>query len=798
VLRPPVTRGWCAPGRFKRCAPALLVWAAAVPATESVVVHGIAQPAEVIRDVDGVPHIFAANAEDAYFALGYVHAQDRLWQMEINRRAGSGTLSEILGVDALDDDRLIRTVGVRRAAEQDLQDLDAKTQRILRSYAAGVNARLDSAPVLPFEFQWFGFRATRWVPADSLTWLKMMAWNLSGNWWEELLNLKLSRRLTSQQIAELLPPYPGDEAHVLPDLNALYGAAPASAVSPPASARGLPRARRLLGSNNWVVSGSRTTTGKPLLANDPHTRLSAPALWYLAHLHAPGLNVIGATLPGVPGVFLGRNERVAWSFTNTGPDTQDLYVERLVPGDSLRYATPLGAKPFELIPETIRIKGRQDEHLNVRISRHGPVLSDAVPEAADLAPPGTALALRWVGSMPGDLTLQFMVHAATARNGAEVLNAARYLHTPQQNLVYADMDGAIGFVAAGRVPVRKRNNPLLGLAPAPGWDERYDWDGLIPFEELPHDLNPVSGKIVTANQKVTPPGYPHWITSGWFPPYRADRINEMLDQTPRHDVDSFAAIQADVKNPVAEQLLPWLLQWEPDREDERIVVGQLRSWDRRMTTGSSEALIFAEWIRQLDAVLLKDRLGELYDWIDDYNPVFLMNALRNREDPSGWCGQAAAGGAHPCRNAVARALRTALNEIAERQGSDRARWSWGRAHFSRATHLPVGALGLLAPWLDFRMPSPGGRDTVNVSGYSFDTDSGLYIGDTGASFRAIYDLGDPEKSVFVLNAGQSGSPFSSHYGDMVDKWLKGGYVPMTTERTGIIKRAHDRLTLSPG
>jgi len=759
-------------------------------------VKGIAASVEIVRDGEGIPHIFADTEADAYFALGYVHAEDRLWQMEMNRRSGSGTLAELLGASALSEDRLIRTVGLRRAAQANPPHLDAATREILAAYAAGVNAYLGQVTVLPPEFLVARTTPLPWSPEDSLTWMKMMAWTLSGNWWEELLNVRLREQLTARQVAELLPPYPGDQPRLLPDPGGLYGfqADRADALLAVGS-RSRPDSR---GSNNWVVSGARTKHGKPLLANDPHTRLSAPSLWYFAHLHAPGLNVIGATLPGVPGVFLGRNERVAWAFTNTGSDTQDLYVERLVDDEGDRYVTPGGAAPFERVAERIAVRGAAAETLPVRMTRHGPVISDVVEEAAGLSPRGSVIALGWVGLRSDDLTAQFMLHAAKARSAGELREAARFLHTPQQNVVFADVDGTIGFVAAGRVPVRKPRNDLMGLMPAPGWDERYDWDGVIAFEQLPALGNPPDGKIVTANQKVTPPDYPFWITSGWFPPYRADRIAELLDRTPRHDVASFAAIQSDVENPVAGQLLSDLLQWEPVGAKERAAVAALRAWDRRMTTDSREALLFVEWLRQLDGVLLKDRLGELYQWLDDYNPVFLKNVLSRHDDPSGWCGPPTSDGQPACRKVVESALSLALAELERRYGSDQSRWSWGRAHVIRSGHLPAGALGFLGRWLDFQIPGPGGRDTVNVSGYAFDTESGLYVGDTGASFRAIYDLGNPEESVFILNTGQSGNPLSSHYGDMVDDWRDGRYVPMRTARRAIIEHARDRLILSPG
>ncbi|MEI6723413.1 MAG: penicillin acylase family protein, partial [Betaproteobacteria bacterium] len=335
---------------------------------------------EVLRDAYGIPHIFASSEADAAYALGYVHAQDRLWQMEMNRRIGSGRLAEILGPAGLEADRFLRTIGVRRAAQASLAQLDAVSLGVLEAYSAGVNAFLAAGPVLPVEFLLTGARPEPWSPVDSLVWMKMMAWDLGGNWRSELLRMRLARTLPMARLQEFLPPFPGDAPVPLPDLKTLYGSLEKEALrlaiadmeqvltfAPPELPEGA-------GSNNWVVAGSRSASDKPLLANDPHLGLTAPAVWYFAHLHIPGRNLIGATLPGIPIVTLGRNDRIAWGFTNTGPDVQDLYLERLDAGGG--YVTPEGPKPFTKISEVIKVKGAEDVKLEVRVTRHGPVISD--------------------------------------------------------------------------------------------------------------------------------------------------------------------------------------------------------------------------------------------------------------------------------------------------------------------------------------------------------------------------------------------------------------------------------------
>lgn len=756
-------------------------------------IDGISNTVEIIRDQYGIPHINAATVRDAYFGLGYVHAQDRLWQMELNRRNGKGELSEVFGVSTLANDRLMRSLGLQKIAQENLMKLDKNALIALEAYAKGVNGYIQNATVLQAEFYLHGIRPAEWKPEDSLVWLKTMGWNLAGNWWEELLRLRLSNLLTPQQVSDLFPPYPGEPDVELPDIKSLYGNMDQQAKALMGS---LPGGRnQSLGSNSWAVAGGKTLSGKPLLANDPHLKLTAPSVWYFAHLHAPGLNVIGASLPGVPGILLGRNDQVAWSFTNTGTDTQDLYIEKVSPQDASRYQTPNGEAKFTTREEIIKIKGSSDEHWTVKTSRHGPVISDGVEEVRELTATGKVLALSWAGLEPADRTLQFMLKAATAQNGAELRTAAKDYQSQQQNIVYADNAGTIGLIAAGRVPMRRKDNSLMGLLPSPGWDERYDWVGFIPFEELPRQEGPGITQIVNANQKITPPGYPYWITAGWQPPYRAERIAQLLDtSTVAHSVPSFAAIQMDVKNPVAEQLLPYLLRTEPSTPQEKSILAMLRQWNAEMAMDRAEPLVFAEWLRQLSSVLSKEPLGELYEEVGDYNPVFLNRVLSGQGGQSRWCGDAP----QACADAVKRAFSNAVEALSERYGDDTQQWRWGRAHSVVSRHASLAEAPLLSRIFNLSVASPGGFDTVNVSGYFFDAGSGSYVVEAGPSFRAVYDLAQPDDSQFVLSTGESGNVFSFHYRDMLKPWVTGYYIPMVTSWKRVLQEAVHSLVLSPG
>ncbi|HSQ71431.1 MAG TPA: penicillin acylase family protein, partial [Rubrivivax sp.] len=450
---------------------------------------GAAAELRIERDADGIPTVRAGSARDAYFGLGVAHAQDRLWQMETHRRIGAGRLAEIFGASALETDRFLRALGVRRAAAAQWRGLDAASREALQAYAEGVNAVLrQELRARPPEFVILGIEPEPWDPVDSLAWAIMMAWDLGANWNTELLRLRLALQMPVARIDQLLPAYPGEALPVVADYAALFrglkldAAAVQTAwqklpeIAPPSGVEGV-------GSNNWVVAGSHTTTGAPLLANDPHLKLSAPALWYFARLEAPGLKVAGATMPGLPVVVLGQNEHVAWGFTNTAPDVQDLYIEQLDPDDATLYRTPEGWAAFESVPEIIKVKGQADVPFTHRRTRHGPVISDAGTSDDVLGPrdkPAYVLALRWTALDADAALISASLAMQQASSVQAFFDATRCWTAPMQNMAVADRAGRIGFVAPGRVPLRQPANDLHGLVPSPGWDARYDWAGWVP------------------------------------------------------------------------------------------------------------------------------------------------------------------------------------------------------------------------------------------------------------------------------------------------------------------------------
>ena len=767
---------------------------------------GLQEKVDIVRDAEGIPHIYAKSAHDAYFALGVAHAQDRLWQMEMNRRIASGRMAEVLGPAALDTDRFLRTLGVRRNAEAIVRNLAPDARAALDAYAEGVNRYLEerSGP-LPPEFLLTGAPAPApWEPADSIAWQTMMAWDLSANWTQELLRMRLAQRMDMAHIHAFLPPYPGDAPLHTQDYTGLYHSLAGTAaqlekvsrIAPPSLVEGM-------GSNNWVLGSRRSATGKPLLANDPHLGLTTPALWYFAHLSAPGLNVIGATLPGIPSVALGHNDSIAWGLTNTAPDVQDLYIEQINPDNQAQYRTPDGWAAFDKRTETIHVKGQADVQLTVRETRHGPVITGALP-LADRAPIDArthVIAFAWTALRADDLTFQAGLRLNRARDWEQFLAAMRDFSAPQQNVVYADVAGNIGFVAPARVPVRRRDNDLKGLAPAPGWDARYDWTGFIPFDELPREYNPLSQQIVTANQKVVGPAYPHFITSEWTLPYRAQRIAGLLDATPLHDMDSFARIQKDDVSLAARELLPLLKRTAPKSAQAREALAAMAQWDGKMDAGRFEPLVYNAWLRELSRQLFAAPLGEalMQDYWEQRNihqPT--VEALRTMDAGNLWCSGAQGASSLPrCAELMAASLDMALADLRKRYGDDMAGWKWGKAHEALSEHRPFSKVPALAKYFDIRLPSAGDTYTINVGRHNLRDEAAPFTSHHAASLRALYDLSNLENSRFMHSTGQSGNVLSPLYSNYAQRWADVAYLPMRTVRGEVEKGMLGTLSLQP-
>ena len=773
--------------------------------TATLTLEGLRHPVELMRDEHAVPHIYARNELDAYYALGFTHAQDRLWQMEFNLRAAAGTLAEWFGSSMLPVDRFQRNLGLADLAGQDFDHLDFNTRAILTAYAAGVNAYRDTMHVPPPEYLFLAASPRTWQPQDSLLLLKQMAWQLSRNYWDELLYVTLRQNLSTEEIDDLFQVYPKDAAlPPLPDIE--YTSPPPAGTAKSVRLSNIPRPVATMGSNNWALTGSRTENGKPILANDPHLKLTIPAPWYLAHISTPDMNLVGATLPGIPALILGRNDFVAWSFTNTGADSQDLYLER-PPSEHAEqpenffeyYQTPDGIALYEIRTETIKVRFAKDERVTFRKSRHGPIISDNDEEVQSLLPGGEkmSLALNWVGFYPGDITLQFFLKAARTTSSSDLLIAARDYKAPLQNIVYADKSGDIGFIAAGRTPIRGAENDLQGRIPAPGWQAAYDWQGFIPFELLPQEHAPASDSIVTANNKITPESYPYLIASDWAPPYRAHRITALINQITNHRPTDSQLIQLDIQSTVAERLLPLLLTVEPQEPQARAILDRLKQWDFDMRGDALEPLVFIEWTRQLASMLFQEKFSDLAELIGDDNPEFLVRVLSSHAAQSRWCESITDGDASPCTRYLETAFKAAIEQLSDRYGANPDAWYWGKSHIAAAHHPLLGKLPILRQIANLTNPRDGGLDTVNFSGYFFDAEEHLYTEEVAPNLRAIYDLENPEDSVFSLSSGQSGHFLSRYYNNLTNGWIAGDYFPIRTNYDVVKRHAIGRLVMTP-
>jgi penicillin amidase len=771
---------------------------------------GLSAPASITRDAADVTHIEGATALDTWRALGFVHAQERGWQLEFNRRLMRGELSEILGAATLDTDKLMRTLGIIGMAQKQLKGLSPATQAALQAYSEGIQNAWASGAVRPSpEFKLLGTvaggpKGQAWSPEDSLGWALMMALDLGGNWGQEFARLSASQVLNHEQLWQLLPPYPGEKPATAVDLPALYAElgvyAPkdktASAIEPAPNALAQWSADWVRdvgilegkGSNNWVVPGSRTVSGKPLLANDPHLALSSPAIWYFAHLKAPAgelpggqkhpaLDVIGATLPGLPFVVLGRTQGVAWGFTNTGPDVQDLYLEQLDATQPGQYRTPTGWAAFEERAETIRVKGQGDVTLQVRSTRHGPVISDVQAQYGKLINKQRyAISLRWSALTEDNKTVEAGMLTNWAQTVPELQKAFTDNHAPMQSVVMADTLGDVAFQAVGKLPTRSPQNNIRGVAPAPGWLAQYDWTGWLPAAQNPAVNRPTieaKGWHATANQNILPPGYAHFVGGDWTTPERFDRIEQLLAASPKHSRESLQAIQNDVTSLGAKALMPFALSAKPQHPLGDQALKMLATFDGQMTADSASALVFNVWADELTRGLLVPHLGaERFQAL--YGKRHFRAAVEGilKRSDAFWCGAAG------CSVQVSAALDRALTRIAAQQGKDMRTWRWGAWHPAISSHKPFGKVPYLNAVFDVRTESAGDLFTVNVGQYWANDLKEPFANRHAASMRTVYDLAEPEHSAFIYQTGQSGHAFDPRSRDMAKAWAHGLYRPL--------------------
>ena len=743
-------------------------------------------------DESDIPHIQAKSSSDALFALGYLHASERSWQMEINRRLSSGRLSEILGNETVAIDRFIRTLGIKHAAEKQFDRYPIATKRLLQSYADGVNAgNTHLGWALPVEYYLTGSKPGHWSPTDSVAWMLMMALDLGGNWHKELQRLELSQFLTTQQVWEVMPAYtPGDPvsnvdfAKMYRDINVFNPnplARDQKSKKLPATELAItevPGGKDGVGSNNWALSGKLTTSGKPLLANDPHLGLSAPAIWYMAHMEAPGLNVIGATLPGIPAVVLGRTDKFAWSFTNTGPDVQDLYIEQLDPKNPGVYRGPEGPLPFKVRQEIIDIKGQPPLRFLVKETRHGPVISESYARAKRAIDTDRfALSLRWTALDIENQSVAGLLDMNHAKDLDAFKQALRKNYAPMQNVVMADVDGNISLQTAGVAPKRTLHHGLYGVAPALSWEKQYDWTGYVPFDQLPSSNNPDTNWIATANQKILSNNDPNPLTGDWDLPTRYDRIVELIKGKSVHDLASMKSMQADTLSLGATPLLELFKSAQSKHPLAQQAIELSRNFDGDMKIDSTGALIFNAWADQLSRKLFS-RLAYLFT--ENYGarnfrqPLILQ--LQNPDSP--WCNDPRTEQIETCADTSNAAFDNALEQLSAQFGNNPKNWAWGNAHIAISEHRPFSKVPLLGSMFNLTQAFPGDSFSINVGRLELLRAENPFETKQAPSLRTLFDLSDLEQSLFIYQTGQSGWVQSKLYRNMSGLWAQNDYLPL--------------------
>jgi penicillin G amidase len=770
----------------------------------SVQVKGISAAVTITRDADGVPHIRGQSEADALFGLGYAHAQDRLWQMEIQRRIGNGRLSEVFGETTLSTDKFLRTLGVNRAAASAAAALPAETRALIEAYVAGVNTFIEGhGDALPVEFSVLGVSPTAWSAADVIAWQKMMAWDLGGTWSDEILRSQLESQLGAEAAAQLMPGSGPSDPLILPDGGDARRDAPTGRLEDAPSGRlyassaglleinqqiqtSLGLGGKQIGSNDWVIGGSRTTTGKPIVANDPHLGAQIPSIWYLAHITGGAIDAVGSTLPGLPGVVIGHNARIAWGVTNTGPDVQDLYVEHVNARNEVEYKGQW--EPLTIIPETIKVKGQDDLVLYVRVSRHGPLISDVTSGTGD------PLAFRWTALDPQDNTMVAFLGVDKAQSWDEFTAALKSYHAPMQNFVFADVDGNIGYYAPGDLPIRAQGD---GTRPAPGWDGTYDWTGYAPFEGLPHSYNPPAGFIATANNRVVPENYPYLIGTAFAAPYRAARIVELIKAKDKLSPDDIAAMQADEVSLQAREILPHLLEATPAGDRERKALDLLKNWDGTMAGDSAAAAVYNGYYQAIAKQMFGDELRGLFEssYTDEtgFQAMAIAQILVGQNTQ--WCDDVNTPGVESCADTLGKALTAGLKEMAKAQGSeDPATWRWDKAHLTMFPHNPFDKVGALKGIFSRSVPNGGDGFTVDVAP---SRRSELYKQYHVPSYREIIDLSNLDASRFMHTTGQSGQLLSDSYDTFIARWQQVKYLPMRFSQPTVSAAGGATLTLNP-
>lgn len=715
----------------------------------------------VVRDAFGVPHITAKSDADLYRTQGYVQAQDRLFQMDMARRQASGRLAEVVGEVAVGTDKKFRTFSLRAAAEESHAGYGEEAKKVLDWYAEGVNAFIEEAEKdgkLPYEFKVLGYSPESWTAIDSLTIGKFMAYDLGGNWDSLAVRHWALNNFSEDLARELFITYP-ENAQSIIEANIANPVAVAGRFDPNL----IPP--EFNGSNNWVVSGDKTASGLPLLADDPHLGLDTPAIWYQMHLQSPDQNVSGVIFAGVPGIILGHNDNVAWGVTNVGPDVQDLYIETPNPDDRTQFLYDGEWEQAEVRDETISVKDGADVPFEVMVTRHGPIISDILYKEED---PGALFSMQWTALEPTkELESIMKMNKATDWDSFET--ALEDFHAPAQNFVFAAKDGTIAYKANGRIPIRKQGDAQL---PVPGDSSDYGWKGYIPYDELPRVVNPDEGFIATANNQVVDDSYPYHITKLWAQPYRYERIAEVLREGDNFTAEDMMKLQMDQKNLYAAEFLEDMIS-SVEAEDAVIgkyvnIVKMLREWDQFDSTDAAAPLVFHKWVAELPIEMFSESMPEdVYELLPGKGKITdQMMRASYAGDPGAWVE--AYGGVDKW---VFDSFVKSVEDIEELFGNQMADWKWGDFHQLEFPHALSGASPIFEYFLNPKKQAIGGSN-VTVQAAAFDEDGTV---EHGAPWRFVADLSDLSKANHIVGPGQSGHMKSKWFHDQVDDWVKGEY-----------------------
>lgn len=761
---------------------------------------GITADIEIVRDNNAVPHIMALSDRDAFFGLGYVHAQDRLWQMTLLRRTAQGRLSELFGSRTVRTDTLLRRLDLYPLSVASVPHQDPRTLDALEAYSAGVNAYIQEinadalgrgAP----EFFLFDAAIAPWQPADSIAIVKLMALQLSGQLGEEVIRARTSLLLDDERrVSDILPDIPGEGIAALPEYASLFPDAelPKYADSSTLQNPFLPATPRrgLAGASNaWAAAPDRSASRGTLLANDPHLGLTAPSIWYLARMQLQSGGVIGGSIPGIPAIMVGRSDRLGWGLTSSYLDDQDLFVEQLNPDNPEQYRTPTGWKPFRTRKSIIDIKDEQPITITLRFTDNGPVLPGSQFDLDTVTPPGHVMSLGWTALSPQDTSISAAVGLMMAEDVPQAIKASRAYVAPSQNLTLVDRD-TVALQLVGAMPKRDPAHQSQGRLPAPGWIAQNRWQGMLPYSANPAFIAPKGGIVGNTNNKVIDRPFPLHVSFDWGDSQRVQRWRTLMQGRKVHTRDSFIEAQLDTVSPAARTLLPligrdlWYTaeaapEGTPERQRQR-ALALLADWNGEMNEHLPEPLIYAAWLKFLQERLIQDDLGKLASEFTHVEPLFIERVFRNVDGAAGWCDVIRSARIESCSDIARLALDDALVWIGETYGTQLESLRWGDAHVAIHEHSVLGDVPILRTIVNIRQNTSGGDFTL-LRGRTAGDGAEPFSNVHSAAYRGVYDFADPDSSVFISSTGQSGHPLSRHYDDLGQLWRRGEYIPMSLD-----------------